>query len=379
MIHIISPYESKLEGRGTRNIFIAEMLQSYSEVCFVTTNFSHQRKTLFCPKYLIEINEKYKVKIIESPIYKKNISLQRMYVHWIIAFRIFGYLFSSCEKGDAVYVSSIPPEILFLVSFLRYKEIKIILDVRDLWPEALPSKTIFIKYLFNLYCKFLYFFTGKVDKIFYTAPSFLKMLNRYKSLDESPLFVPLGYDENRWVNAEKKLNGLDSNLIKFVYVGSLETQCPLFDFLNATHSMANVLVDIIGDGDKLDEYKKIAGPNVKFHGRVSPDNVQLLISKSDFGVLPFIGKAAMPNKVFDYIGAYLPIFSIGNSDVSSFVDGNQIGCVADFDEINIRNLINSQESDKYRTYIENLIVLRPKFSKTYIYKEITKYFISIKS
>ncbi|MEZ9056343.1 hypothetical protein, partial [Vibrio sp. 10N.247.311.26] len=47
-LHILSPYESPAEGRGTRNIFLAN---SFGKQCtLVTTRFSHGKKKLLDKK-----------------------------------------------------------------------------------------------------------------------------------------------------------------------------------------------------------------------------------------------------------------------------------------------------------------------------------------
>ena len=44
----------------------------------------------------------------------------------------------------------------------------------------------------------------------------------------------------------------------------------------------------------------------------------------DIGVLPMIS-SSIPNKIFDYIAAYLPILVLGNSDSALFVKDQSIG------------------------------------------------------
>jgi len=56
----------------------------------------------------------------------------------------------------------------------------------------------------------------------------------------------------------------------------------------------------------------------------------------DIGVLPMIS-SSIPNKIFDYIAAYLPILVLGNSDSALFVKDQSIGWNVGYnsDEISI--------------------------------------------
>ena len=66
-------------------------------------------------------------------------------------------------------------------------------------------------------------------------------------------------------------------------------------------------------------------------------------------------KFAFPNKVFDYIALCLPIFSMGNHDVSTFVNENKIGWVSNYEKTNInKNLENLFLNKEYQI---------PNFSK----------------
>ncbi|HIF9221410.1 TPA: glycosyltransferase family 4 protein [Photobacterium damselae] len=364
MIYIVSPFENDLESRGTRNLALYNRLIKIGEsVKFITSNFSHQnkrkvRKDDFCK----DIN----YKIIDVTPYDNNLSVKRFFTHIDFSIKLYLYFLKVLQDGDKIIVSSIPPEMIFVLTLLKKnKNIEITLDVRDIWPNALPLGGV-KKKLFKLYCDFFYSrCDSHVDNITYVAESFKdKWINKYCS-SHSGYFLPLGYDEFRWINnVPNKSNG---NL-KLVYIGYLQSQFPLKDIIKSINDKDGFELHIIGDGENRRQYEEISSDNIIFHGNQPLDKAAELVSNSDVGVLPIGGNAQMPNKLFDYLGASLPILSIGNTDSSRFVIENNIGWTSGFNvselEMIIANIKDSIEEKEF-----NVKCIRNKYSKEKLYSQ----------
>ncbi len=321
----------------------------------------------------MNLSESYYIKIIEIPAYKKNIGLERVLTHMVFSIKCFAFLLSNVRRNDKIIVSSIPPEVLMPISYFKLKGVRVLLDVRDVWPEALPRKNRALNFLFSLYCYFFYAFSLSFDKITYTAPSFSGKISRFRSNSSKIVFLPLGFDQNRWegaVGSQEKF--FSDEVTRLVYVGSLEAQCPLEGVIAAVSGLDKFRLDIIGDGSKRGFYKQIAGENVFFHGRLNKTSVVKLLKSSHFGVLPFIGRAAMPNKLFDYMAAELPILSIGFSDISDFVREHEIGIGSGFSMDEIINMLKTIDRHSYEYFRQNISKIKHNYGQDELYEKFVE-------
>ena len=369
MIYIISPFESIAEGRGTRNIVLANLLskENNKDVTFLTTSFSHQNKKKHNLVDFKVSDQSFQTIIMDVIPYKKNLSVTRFLTHFVVAVKIMQYLKNNIKEGDIVIASSIPPEVIYMIAKVKEKiNFKIILDVRDIWPEAFPITGV-LKTVFNKYCDFFYkSISKKIDSFVYVAPSFKRWINKYTD-ENNTLFLPLGYDQNRW--CPKPYNHNQYDVIKLVYIGYLESQ---FDLTNIIRAISNRVerfhLTIIGSGSKECLYRSLtASKNITYTGSLSQEESANIVCDNHIGILPIAGTAHFPNKLFDYIGAAIPIIGIGDSDSSKFIDKHSIGWVSDFQIINIEKTLDSVDLLSIQQKKENISFLRERFSKNTIY------------
>ncbi|MDD8492862.1 glycosyltransferase, partial [Escherichia coli] len=343
--HIISPYESPAEGRGTRNIVLAKLIGK--NCIFLCTRFSHGRKKIL-PIEQFQKVEGLNIRFISTISYKTNLSARRLIAHWFTATSTSIYLIVNTRKNDIVLVSSIPPEVILLVSIIQLiKKYQIVVDVRDIWPEAFPLAGMKGR-IFSVYCKSLYKITFLLQnkKFIYVAPCFRKWISEYvpknKVLDE--YFGFLGFDENRWRSVQtKSIDWLDTEKIKLIYIGYLESQFDITDIIKYVRDSKKYELTIVGHGAKNEYYKDIASNSTSIHfkGLLPSDEVVNVMSDSHIGVLPITRTAQMPNKLFDYVGGCIPILSIGASDSSEFVKENDIGWNSDWGTNNIAQVLDN--------------------------------------
>jgi len=372
MIYIISPFESKIEARGTRNIELSNLLvKNGYEVTFITSNFSHQIKSNYSTNDMYKklTDEKYTSKILDVPPYFSNLSLKRMITHIVFAYKMYKYLYKNIKYGDTVLTSSIPPELTLSIYLLKKKKnFNSIVDVRDIWPDAFPLKNNVIGKLFSFYCNFIYKMTLKsFDKIVYVAYSFDYWISKYTT-NEEKVMISLGYDLERWKNIEYKSKSKEINLI---YIGNLSYQFDISLIVDFVNRNSNYKFHIIGDGDTFNDIvnKSTTSKNM-FYGRCSPDKVVEIASKADIAILPIKedSTAYMPNKLFDYLGASIPILSLGMNDSSKFIENNDIGWIVKYDIDDITNLLLSISSKDINLKYENVSRIREDYSKDFIYK-----------
>lgn len=113
----------------------------------VTTNFSHHNKAKRIG------NDIRNVDYIEVPEYSRNLSVKRIFSHWVFAFKLFFYLRAMDNKPDFIYcVLPTPSSGLVAGLYAKKHKIKFVTDVIDVWPDGLfPINSTFkrLKFLFK--------------------------------------------------------------------------------------------------------------------------------------------------------------------------------------------------------------------------------------
>jgi hypothetical protein len=375
-IFIATPFENKMAQRGTRLPMLAEYLVSKGyEVEFLTTNFSHAYKIHFDEKEIEECQKKitYKMSILAIPGYKKNISIGRVFANILLGQKYFAYFLKSAMRKDIIIIPSRPVELIFCVALLKViRRTKVILDISDIWPDALVISNKFKKLIFTVYCNLLLCVSiKKFDRYIHTAPSFLLWLRRYAPKAKS-IFIPLGFDAKRWssIPREKKFchNGLS-----IIFVGLLQFQLDVMPVLKSLVSRENIKLTLIGDSGTGARYQEVQEfilqnnmKNVHIVGRVEPDKVPDYMCKHDIGLIPMI-TSSMTNKLFDYIASYTPILSLGDNDTSAFVRKYNIGWSAPFDGEKIGELLDSIDREQLQNRSNNIQKIRNQFSRDILF------------
>jgi hypothetical protein len=314
MLVIISPFENEFTGRGTRYPDLAKLATEKNiELTVLTSNFNHSTKQFI--EYE-KLSDYYKVIKISS--YKGHYSLSRIVAHWNFALKSALFIIRKRSKISGVIVSSIPPEIFFLVSLSVKRDCKVTLDVRDIWPDALPERATrlsVVKILFSFYCRFLYSSSAFLTNLTISsvAKSFYPWIKEYIRYDINEIrFIPLGYDPSRWdQDSLKTLSYPQLTVRKFVYIGGLTPQFDLRHFSSFLKDGDELLV--IGDGPLSKVYKS-AFPKAVFTGVLSPKAAAYLLYNCQFGLLPITGKAYLPNKVFDFIAIGKSVITMKNTE-----------------------------------------------------------------
>jgi glycosyltransferase involved in cell wall biosynthesis len=112
-------------------------------------SFNHAHKTQRChADYTYQVNENYKIELIYNRGYKRNIGFQRLlsYIHLT---HLFKQRIKN-EKPPDIIISGMPTPWLCsaAVNYGRQKNIPVIVDIRDLWPDIFLD--VFPKYLKNI-------------------------------------------------------------------------------------------------------------------------------------------------------------------------------------------------------------------------------------
>jgi hypothetical protein len=385
-IYLISQTESELTQRGKRHPDLAKLLsQKGYDVTYISSNFYHADKLFFSEKKLKEAQAliPYKLLLIKTLAYKSNFSVRRVLSNLIFAYKVYRKLKKTSINDSIIIVPSRPIEILYYLSKIKRKKannFEVIVDIRDVWPDAFKINNRFVSKGFNFYCNlFLKRSIPNFDKFLHVSPSFLKWLHRYHPNAKSE-FIPLGYNKERF-NCGIKPSRLVNEPIKIVYIGLLQYQIDIMPYIKAINEDQRFELYLYGDDGKGQRYKTVKSyvetnniSNVFFKGRLEQNQVCEYLKQCDIGIIPMI-TSSLPNKVFDYLGSELPILSLGENDCSGFVKDNQIGWSSSFDVENIKminDIIYRDFEKDYQVKKKKVASIKENYSREVLFKKIIK-------
>ncbi|MDK0956473.1 glycosyltransferase family 4 protein [Clostridium perfringens] len=387
---IIAHFVDELIDKGNSrfNYIINMLIDNNVNIELITSDFSHEKKRKKNFKYY---ENKYKVTLLEEPIYNKNISIKRILSHKIIGKNLIKYL-NSRKKPDVIYCAV--PSLSMAEAAARYAKennIKFIIDVQDLWPEA-------FKMIFNMpiISNIIYYpMKIKANRIYKMADNIVAVSDTYanrallvnKNLKNATT-VFLGTELENFDKISGYGNILkDKNIFKVAYVGTLghsyNIKC-IIDALDISFNdgIKNIEFIIIGDGPLENEFKnycKNKDIKVNFMGRLEyPEMIRELV-KCDIAVNPISKGAAQSiiNKVADYAAAGLPVLNTQEClEYRNLVEEFGIGINCNNDDLQeIANCIKKlyyNESLRYEMGKNNRKLAELKFDRKITYKSIEK-------
>ena len=308
------------------------------KIIWWTSTFDHIRKRQrFDSDKTIKQSNNFKIRLLNSIRYKKNISIFRFINHYLIGYKFYKY--TQEELKPDIILSSLPTLKLSLsaVKYGKKMNIPVVLDMRDMWPEVfldfipswarsianilfLPMYTMLNRACINATC-----ITGITQGFVEWG---VNCANR--SAANFDRYFPFGYSEK--TPEEKEIKeaeqfwlkyGLtkNSNEFNICFFGNLgHSFIPEFiNVINAARKIKNknypIRFIICGSGVNLDYYKKMSRDcnNIIFPGWINRDQIWTLLRMSSIGLLPYQNVKSfvisLPNKSIEYLSAGLPIVS----------------------------------------------------------------------
>jgi len=152
-----------------------------------------------------------------------------------------------------------------------------------------------------------------------------------------------------------------------LYQGSLNLGRGLEMAINAMQYIESGVLVIIGEGDISGQLHQLVldlhlDSKVKFTGRIAPDLLPSYTSAAFLGLsveenLGLNYFYTLPNKLFDYIQAHVPVIASNFPEISSIINDFQIGCTFDnHDPVAFAEVINSviKDTSLYNLWKSNL-------------------------
>jgi glycosyltransferase involved in cell wall biosynthesis len=238
--------------------------------------------------------------------------------------------------------------------FKKVKGARMILDISDLWPEAISFKSSFVNSLiqgigYSLNKLILRFFSDGICVLNERALNFI--INRYDyekpatvvyNITNTDMFV---YDHK--AKKEKKalkglVPGLAENKFVILYHGILGSAQKIENIVKAAklaQSVYQILFVIIGEGEKKEIARKLAEDehlnNIVFLPMINRKLICKIVAESDLGLLPIVSSTLhiyilMTSKAAEFLASGTPLLAPVGSYIGKLVSSAGAGFEIDF-------------------------------------------------
>lgn len=387
---IANYWHFEFEKKSSRYRTMADVLcDAGYDVEVVSSSFRHQNKTQRNLEEIKKIKSAYKLTLLNEPPYKKNISLQRIYSHHCFAKEVVKYL-EKRNKPDLI-ICSVPslPVGSAVTKFANENNIKVIIDIQDLWPEAFKMAInipVVSDVLFAPMMKQANKIYARADKVMAVSETYAKRGLSCNKKDDKGLAVFIGTDSSLVKEAIKgKTIAKPQNEFWIGYIGALGHSYDIRLIIDAVKTLNNkgvnnILFKVMGEGVLLDDFKSYAsqkGVNCDFTGFMEYGDMMVTLGACDVAVNPIVGKSvsSIINKVSDYAMAGVPVINTQNSpEYRQLIDEYNCGinCENGNAEDIAKAILKLYENEKLKREMgENSLKLaQEKFDRTVTYKNI---------
>ncbi|MFF2445648.1 glycosyltransferase family 4 protein [Neobacillus sp. NPDC058068] len=270
-------------------------------------------------------NKKYSQSIFNRLIYYVEITI-----------RMLIFLLFNKQKYDVIFVTT--PPIFIGIAGLLAKGIfrgKLLLDIRDLWPESLKGVGVFhhplVIFLVKKLEKLMY---QHADSIIVNSKVYIDYIMEDAGIPKQKItFIPNGvrHSELEMVSAKREN--------KIVYAGNLglaQDVQVLKELAKMLHNQ-NISMDIIGFGMKKEEFYQFVQEenlnNVRFFTPKTRKECLKLISGYQAGLVALtnneVFEMVLPGKIIDYMTCGTPIVGAVSGYARDIICKEEAGFVSD--------------------------------------------------
>ena len=276
---------------------------------------------------------------MECLSYKKNIDPRRELSNIMFSTKVARILKERIVDYEAVYCS-IPPNNIGKVvgAICRKNNIPFIVDIEDLWPEAMTT-------IFNKAVQVLtkpYFFDAEktykyADGVVGTSEEYTSRAwkNNGRAIPNRTVYVGTdisAFDEEVSNNISDVVKSEDEFWV--IYTGSIGHSYAIDNIVKAANQIknSNIKFKILGDGPLRTECEQLANKlkcdNIQFLGYVSHPLMAAYLSRADITINSFAKGVAQSivNKVGDYLASGKPMINtLENKECCTLITKNNVG------------------------------------------------------
>lgn len=400
----------KANNRLLRTGILANLLCKKGHVVvWWSSTFNHTlKKQRYNSDSLIDVTNRFKIYLLHSISYQKNISIRRIVNHYGVA-RKFRRLAETEPRPDVI-VCSLPTVELCSVATEYGKKncVPVVIDIRDLWPdiffEILPSWA---------QCLGRYFIYPMVKNVRYACANAtaitgitgayvdwgVKYAGRERSIFDKDF--PLGYSESAPGDDDILRSkifweryGISRKSDEFIacFFGTMGRQFEIETVIQAARILKRQKRDfrfvLCGSGDNLAYYKNLARDcdSIVFPGWVEAGEIWSLMRYSSVGLAPYLSidnfMKNLPNKPVEYFSAGLPVVSSLKGLLEEVLEAHKCGVT--YENGNVEDLTSAlinlyDNRDLLKKMSENAYALfKEKYVAEKVYGDMIDYLESIK-
>lgn len=361
------------------------------EVLWLTSSFNHFKKRQRVPGDY-SIFTLSRLKVIQTPGYKNNISIGRLWDHWIFGIKSAKFLINNNDY-DCV-ISSFPTvtSTFFASLICKIKRKKLIIDYRDKWPEIFymnykGTKKFAIKSICMCIDQFCRMAFKCSDNILCPTKSYRNYISNRYSLKETKFVVsPLGYKKESYDDTGRLLKLYSINNANweaiFVFAGTLGYMfdfAPIFELATKESENKDLYV-FCGEGERYLELKQRyeSYPNILFTGWLNKKELDFVFNEATVALAPYLNISNfighVPNKIMEYMSYGLPVITCLNGESRDIIE--QLGGYF-YEQGSVESLYEvvnrmSNKSDEERALIKkkSLELFYKKYSSDVVYSSI---------
>jgi glycosyltransferase involved in cell wall biosynthesis len=342
------PLPLERNARLYRYGMLTQSLVRYGhEVVWWTSSFSHiSKRHVTDQDSNVTIND-VNIHLLKGPGYKRNVSISRVF-HQMHFARKFYRLANNHGIPDVI-ISSVPTiEVAEkAVLFGKAKNIPVIVDIRDEWPDEfvdLAPKFLrqFVRVLMLPYFKTMTDTCKNATAIIGVSRSFRDYALSFAQRDAGRYdrVFPIGYSVSSSL-AQKKIEmakdwwisqGVKREAFVCCFFGTIGKFFDLGVIIQAAKKLSTefpIQLVLCGDGSRLSYFKKTAvdADFIFFPGWVDEPKIRALMDIAHVGLAPYAANSRMslPNKPFEYFAGSLPVVSSIKGELREILEKHQCG------------------------------------------------------
>jgi glycosyltransferase involved in cell wall biosynthesis len=306
-----------------------ELVRRQHTVTWWTSTVDHFTKTYhLVGSQRIQCGEQLSIQFLQGPLYTRNISLARWRNHIAISDE-FAALAKSRQVPDII-VCSFPTIELSAraVAYGALKNVPVILDIRDLWPDELVLRIpASLRWLAPIVLRSLYRQTREALR---GAAAIVAISRRYmewglaiadREMRTADSIITHGYPDPKRAHGDSGSatthqwsRKVDPTKKIFWFVGTFVGSIDLTTVIEAARTLqerADIQFVFTGSGERDSEWRALASDlgNVVFTGWADGDGIAKLAAVAYAGLASYKAGALMSltNKLFEYLGYGLPL------------------------------------------------------------------------
>lgn len=331
------------------------------------SSFSHQAKRQLVGASTTELtDEDYKLAYLRTSGYRSHVGVRRILSHRGLA-REFLRLAHSQPQPDLIHVGNVPIELaIAAVEFASLKSIRVVIDIRDLWPDAylefVPRR---LRAMRPLAAQVIQRGWPSLHRALASADAFTALSEPYldwalahagRARSAADAIVPMTYPavtneeiaEVTLQTLRDRLRLPDGSLVA-TYLGNVGHQSDFDTIVRAAKassaSGADVTYVVAGSGPRYPEIEEAAQSvsSLRAPGWLEGDEIQSLMQLSAVGLICYRDvknfRMNVPNKFVEYLAGGLSVACGVPGEMTRLV--KESGCGFVYDSANANELHQS--------------------------------------